>query len=150
MRYPSRTAPRFSISSSCGARSRPRSWEIFAQANLIRAKVDEWRAAGTLYNDQYDAELAYFRRRYFANGGFTHHFPHLNLRSADYPDLVQAVLDGSNNDPRDRLLVLLMIVWRLRNNLFHGEKWAYQLQNFTHANAILMRLLERYGQLLAA
>ncbi|CCE97846.1 Hypothetical protein SFHH103_03354 [Sinorhizobium fredii HH103] len=46
-----------------------------------------------------------------------------------------------------------MIVWRFRNNLFHGEKWAYQLQdqlsNFTNANAVLMRLLERHGQLAA-
>ena len=48
---------------------------------------------------------------------------------------------------------MLIIVWRFRNNLFHGEKWAYQLQgqlsNFTHANAVLMRLLERHGQLAA-
>tara|TARA_B100000614_G_scaffold111617_1_gene100153 strand:- start:1007 stop:1162 length:156 start_codon:yes stop_codon:yes gene_type:complete len=51
------------------------------------------------------------------------------------------------------LLTVLIIVWRFRNNLFHGEKWAYQLQgqlsNFTHANAVLMRLLERHGQLAA-
>lgn len=63
------------------------------------------------------------------------------------------MLDGSNNDPRDRLLTVLMIVWRFRNNLFNGEKWAYPLQdqlaNFTPANAILMRLLERHGQLAA-
>ena len=49
------------------------------------------------------------------------------------------------------MLALLMIVWRLRNNLFHGAKWAYglrdQRENFTHANSVLMRLLERHGQL---
>lgn len=125
----------------------------FARADRICAKVDEWRATGTLDAEQYDADLGYFRQRYFANGAFTQHFPHLNLRLADQPDLVQSVLDGSNNDPRDRLLTVLMIIWRFRNNLFHGEKWAYQLkgqlQNFTHANAVLMRLLERHGQLAA-
>lgn len=125
----------------------------FARADLICAKADAWRDAGTLDADQYDAELAYFRERYFANGAFTHHFAHLHLRPADQPDLVRSVLDGSNNDPRDRLLAALMIVWRFRNNLFHGEKWAYQLQdqlsNFTNANALLMRLLERHGQLAA-
>lgn len=125
----------------------------FARANLIRAKVDEWRAAGTLDADQYEAELSYFRQRYFDNGTFTYHFLHLKLRPADQPDLVRSVLDGSNNDSHDRLLTVLMIVWRFRNNLFHGEKWAYrlqgQLQNFTHANAILMRLLEQHGQLAA-
>jgi hypothetical protein len=122
----------------------------FARADLICAKADQWRAAGTLDADQYDAELAYFRERYFANGAFTHHFAHLHLRPADQPDLVRSVLDGTNNDPRDRLLTVLMIVWRFRNNLFHNEKWAYQLQgqlaNFTRANAVLMRLLEQHGQ----
>lgn len=124
----------------------------FARADLIRAMADKWRDTGMLDADQYNAELAYFRARYFANGAFTHHFAHLHLRPADQPDVVQSVLDGSNNDPRDRLLTVLMIVWRFRNNLFHGEKWAYHLQgqlsNFTHANAVLMRLLERHGQLI--
>ena len=39
----------------------------------------------------------------------------------------------------------------VRNNLFHGAKWAYELRgqrdNFTHANCILMRMLDRHGQL---
>ena len=69
------------------------------------------------------------------------------VRAADQPDAVRSVINGSNNDPRDRVLTVLMIVWRFRNNLFHGEKWAYQLEgqlgNFTHANSVLMRLLER-------
>lgn len=125
----------------------------FARADLICAKANQWRDDGTLDADQYDDELAYFRARYFSNGAFTHHFDHLHLRQVDQADLVRSVLDGSNNDPRDRLLTILMIVWRFRNNLFHGEKWAYylqdQLSNFTHANAILMRLLERHGQLAA-
>lgn len=123
----------------------------FARADLICTKVDEWQAAGTLNTDQYGPELAYFKQRYFANGAVTHHFEHLHLRPADQPDIVRSVIDGSNNDPRDRLLTVLLIVWRFRNNLFHGEKWAYQLQgqltNFTHANAVLMRLLERHGDL---
>jgi hypothetical protein len=54
--------------------------------------------------------------------------------------------------PRGRLL-LYCFGGRLvtRNNLFHGAKWAYglrdQRENFTHANTVLMRLLERHGQL---
>lgn len=125
----------------------------FARADLICAKVDKWRDSGTVDADQYGAELAYFQQRYYANGSFTHHFPHLHLRAADQPGIVQSVLDGSNTDPGDQLLTVLMIVWRFRNNLFHGEKWAYQLEgqlaNFTQANAVLMRLLERHGQLAA-
>ncbi|MBP1872023.1 steroid 5-alpha reductase family enzyme [Ensifer adhaerens] len=69
------------------------------------------------------------------------------------PAVVWLVLDGSDNDPRDWLLTALIIVWRFRNNLFHGEKWTHHLQdqraNFTHANGLMMSLLERHGQLAA-
>lgn len=75
------------------------------------------------------------------------------LRPADQPEFVRSVLDGSNSDPRDRLLTVLMIVWRFRNDLFHGEKWSYhiqdQLSNFTHVNTVLMRLIDSHGQLAA-
>jgi len=33
----------------------------FARADVICAKVDEWRAADTLNTENYDVELAYFR-----------------------------------------------------------------------------------------
>lgn len=134
-------------------------WSLFeaqvmgssARSDRIRARIDEWAAAGTLQADHYDGELAYFRDRYFADGALTYHFPHLGLRPSDHPELVESVITGASKDPRDRMLAVLMIVWRFRNNLFHGAKWSYQLrdqrENFTHANAILMRLLEQHGQL---
>lgn len=123
----------------------------YARADRIREKVEEWAANSTLEANLYDVELDYFRKRYFADGQLTYHFPHLLLRDSDHPDLVRRVIDGTSNEPRDRMLALLMIVWRLRNNLFHGAKWAYQLrdqcENFAHANQVLIRLLERHGQL---
>lgn len=121
----------------------------FARADRIRERVDAWSAEGTLAAELYEGELAYFRDRYFTDGALSHHFPYLDLRKSDHPELVQAVIEGKTNDPRDRMLALLMIVWRLRNNLFHGAKWAYELRdqrsNFNHANSVLMRLLERHG-----
>jgi hypothetical protein len=123
----------------------------FARSDRIRARVDEWAANGSLQAALYDAELAYFRERYFVQSVPTHHYAFLNLRPADHPAVVEAVMKGDNNDPRDRMLALLMIIWRLRNNLFHGAKWAYQLrdqrENFTHASQVLMRLLDQHGQL---
>lgn len=132
-------------------------WSLFesrvmensARADRIRCLVDAWSAEGTLEAELYNDELTYFRQRYFYNGALTHHFQYLKLRSSDSPELVKSVIQGVNDEPRDRMLALLMIVWRLRNNLFHGAKWDYelrdQLANFTHANGILMRLLERHG-----
>ena len=41
---------------------------------------------------------------------------------------------------------MFIVVYRIRNNLFHGMKWAYgmrgQLENFRHANAVLIKALE--------
>ncbi|WP_122257841.1 hypothetical protein [Pseudomonas amygdali] len=125
--------------------------DSFAQAKTMANRVDGWAADKKIYPEVYEEALAYFRKRYSLNGEKTDHFYHLNLRESDYPELVSYVISGETDDPRDSMLCVLMIVWRLRNNLFHGSKWAYQirgqLDNFTHANAVLMRILERYGRL---
>lgn len=134
-------------------------WSLFeaeimaanARVDKITEVVDAWVAQGSLDADAFNAELGYFRDRYFADGELTYHFPHLGLRKSDHLELVEAVIRGANNDPRDRMLTLIIVVWRLRNNLFHGAKWAYQIKgqrdNFNHANAVLMRVLEGYGRL---
>ncbi|ARQ13724.1 hypothetical protein NXC12_PE00122 (plasmid) [Rhizobium etli] len=134
-------------------------WSLFESRVLntegnvknICAAVESWHDASTLDADAFDPELAYFRERYYATGAFTYHFNHLHFRKPDREDLVRAVIDGSDNDPRSRMAAILIIVFRYRNNLFHGVKWQYNLEgqfgNFTAANAILMKVLERYGAL---
>lgn len=121
-----------------------------ARIDTILRKIDEWNEADAIDADAYNEVLAYFRQRYFPAGIPSHHFDRLNLRPADQPDLVISVLDGRNNLARDRVVAVLVVVWRYRNNLFHGEKWAYglagQLENFRRANSVLTRLLERYGR----
>lgn len=123
----------------------------FAQARTISEQVNGWDTEHRIHSEVYAEALAYFRSRYSLNGQTTHHYDYLNLRGSDYPELVGRVIRGESDDPRDSMLCVLMIIWRLRNNLFHGSKWAYQirdqLDNFTHANAVLMKVLERYGRL---
>ena len=123
----------------------------FARSDGILQKVDEWNAANILAIELYQAELAYFQDRYFSNGHFTYHYDHLHLRERDHCGIVRSVLDGSNNSDRDCLIAVLMIVWRFRNNLFHGAKWENelkdQLSNFTHANSVLKKTLELHGDL---
>ncbi|MBB3808731.1 hypothetical protein [Pseudochelatococcus contaminans] len=121
-------------------------------ARSISDMVDDWQKDGTLDAPSFDPELGYFRQRYFANGAFTGHFDHLHLRKNDQEPLIRAVIDGSDNDPRDRVAAVLIIILRYRNNLFHGVKWQYklagQLGNFTAANTALMKVLDRHGALL--
>jgi len=91
------------------------------------------------------------RTRYVASGEPTQHFHGLAMRNNDNPALVLSVLKGENTNTTDSVAALLIVVFRLRNNLFHGVKWAYGIQgqreNFTHANAALMSALETQGYL---
>ena len=120
-------------------------------AQKIIEVVEGWEQMGTLDAGSYDRELAYFQDRYVANGEMTCHFDGLKLRANDQPALVQAVLDGSNETPQARLVAMLIVVLRYRNNLFHGIKWQYklkgQLDNFSYANAVLTRILDQHGDL---
>lgn len=122
-----------------------------ASARRIAQAVEEWDDAGTLGAELYDGEVAYFRERYFRDGEFTSLFYGLRIRKGDMPALIPAGISGDAEAPRERVLTVLLLIWRLRNNLFHGEKWAYglqgQLANFTHANVVLMRVLERHADL---
>ncbi len=122
-----------------------------ASANAILALTQNWASQGQLKLESFDNSLAYFRARYFANGQPTQNLHGLALRKNDNPGLVYSMLKGEAISPSDTVAALLIIVYRLRNNLFHGAKWAYgiqgQLGNFTCANAALMAALETQGYL---
>lgn len=94
------------------------------------------------------APLEHFRNRYWQDGRTTRLFDGLNFRGRDRRPLVESILSGQAHGPDEVVCALLLIVYRLRNNLFHGVKWAYgireQLANFQNANEVLMRVLERH------
>lgn len=117
-----------------------------ASSRRIRKLVCGWAAQSQLDPVKFSKSLAYFKNRYFNGGEPTPHFQGLKLRPFDYPDRVEAVLSGGNTDDADCVAELLIVVYRLRNNLFHGVKWDYgirdQLDNFTHANDAIIAALE--------
>lgn len=129
-------------------------WSLFegevlngnASVNTIEQAVGNWNRADILTAETFAAEVAYFRMRYYADGDFTYRFHHLHLERSGNPQVVRDVLSGQDTAPESVTAALLIVVFRYRNNLFHGEKWAYQLreqeQNFVHANAVLMRAIE--------
>ncbi len=137
-------------------------WSLFearalntrGNANAILAVSNRWADHGLLTNDSFGRELAYFQNRYYANGNFTYHFDQLRFRRGDQSDLVKRVLKSDAADLAEIATALLIIVYRFRNNLFHGVKWAYnirdQFENFTHANAVLMQAIELHEQSVAA
>jgi hypothetical protein len=120
--------------------------EYEASANKIFEKIDKIEAH-ILDDGWFEEHLAYFSDRYVENGKTNNRFDHLHLRKNDDPSLVRAVLIGENLDAKAQLLACLIIVYRFRNNFFHGIKWAYglrnQLENFTHSVKLLAKYLEK-------
>lgn len=131
-----------------------RALDTHGNAKTILAVAEQWANTGLLTNESFNPELAYFRNRYYVNGGFTCHFDSLNFGGADKQDLVKRVLKNGAADLAEVAAALLIIVYRFRNNFFHGVKWAYeihgQFENFSHANSVLMQAIELHEQSVAA
>ena len=129
-------------------------WSLFesealdgrGSVNRLVEVVRQWASAKLLTEMTFEPQLAYFRDRYYPGGVVSEQFTHLNFREAHARDRVVAVLRTGAGEPAERAVAVLIIVYRFRNNLFHGEKWRYQLmgqlENFTHANEALIQSIE--------
>ena len=97
----------------------------------------------------FENELSYFKNRYYEENDFSYHFPNLNLRNNDNLELVQRVLSGNDSTLKEQLITCLTIVYRFRNNLFHGTKWAYGIQdqqpNFNTSVSLLKKCIQQFG-----
>lgn len=121
--------------------------ETDASIPKIKEATQHWPVAVLLKEDSFTGALAYFRERYVSDNEFTSNFYGLNLQSPKDKVLVERVLQKSPNlTDWEEVVGILIIIYRLRNNLFHGVKWAYSLQgqhdNFYWANAALMTAIQ--------
>ncbi len=98
-----------------------------------------------LINEEFD----YCVRRYINNGERNDRFYHLRFSDDRQSDLVFNTLTSGTPTLRDKLETCLLIVYRYRNNLFHGMKEIPtlndQVGNFSTAISILQKLLP-YGR----
>lgn len=105
---------------------------------------------GLLSADTFAPALAYWRNRYLDDGQPNWYFDRLRLRENDRPEFVLGVLQGSTSALSDIAGALLIIVYRIRNNLFHGSKWNLamkdQQQNFMLASQLLMDVFDAFEQ----
>jgi len=103
--------------------------------------------ARTLTNDMQSA-YAYWVDRYLIAEGAATKFDELFDRLSGKAD-VQAILIDSSPALDRQVFALLMIVYRLRNNLFHGvkriETFNDQGENLQMASRALASLLEHFG-----
>lgn len=119
-----------------------------ASVRCFRKRVQQWSDAGILQLEQFDPYLEYFQNRYLGDGEPNHRFEQLRIRNSEERERVAAVLKGENRNAVDIVTAALAIVYRYRNNLFHGLKWVYalhgQAENFVVANRILAQSLETH------
>ena len=118
----------------------------WASADGISTAIEGHVAKARLDVRPFEASLEHFRNRYITTGAVNHRFEALNFRGNDQRGRVEAVLCEQADDSAEIIIALLIIVYRLRCNLFHGEKWAYGIQgqrdNFLQAMEILMSALD--------
>lgn len=133
-------------------------WNIFEtfgcqkNANMISLKnvVEEINNREAISLDQFKNYVDYFSNRYYnPNGDKTYTIEGLLFKQSHNDQTakneVVEVLTRQQVEPKEILKALLMILYRFRNNLFHGEKQIVnldtQIDNFNCANNILKDVL---------
>lgn len=90
--------------------------------------------------------VEYLQHRYYLGGSLTCHYHHLHVERSGNPAEVVEMLSSEDCSNSVKLIGCLVVVFRLRNNLFHGEKWRYRLQgqldNFQQANEFLRNVMD--------
>jgi len=130
-------------------------WALFEGTELhgIAIAVDELgnvskRVADNI--DDIDIFLEFWVNRYISEGTTNHKFEQLNINHQPHKDLVSQVLLGTEKNREKVTHALLLIVYRLRNNLFHGVKDITkingQASNLTKASLLLKNVLLASGR----
>jgi hypothetical protein len=90
----------------------------------IRAfeKIAESIAQRASLSAEIEDGVRFWSARYFTSAGFNDLFQGLHFSPRDCREQVEAVLRSEKNDSRSQLLAVMIIIYRLRNNLFHGLK----------------------------
>lgn len=103
---------------------------------LIDSKIDKFNEL------EYQDTFQYFYNRYKSND---EKFNALRLRDPQ-KNLVKKVLNDEFTDKNNKLKFIMAVIYRFRNNLFHGEKnmryISLQKENFEKANIFLMYFID--------
>jgi hypothetical protein len=129
-------------------------WNLFeghvceqrASLDKFEKIVNKLMIKGYLHCEDYKDHVNYFKSRYITNMGTNSIFDELYINNKNSKELVINVLLDKDTNIKSVVMALLIIIYRLRNNLFHGIKSLYtinnQVDNFKRANRILMRITE--------
>ncbi|WP_149086504.1 hypothetical protein [Pseudomonas prosekii] len=129
-------------------------WTLFeAQALSTNAALgrivelaERWGRDGHLESRWHMPVFHYFKARYVENGQPTQHFENLFFHDEKSRAHTLATLGGNADGNAECLSASLLIVYRFRNDFFHGMKWAYDMKgqrdNFEHSSQLLVGALK--------
>ena len=107
----------------------------------------------------FDSNLQFFRKRYLDNGTTNYRFNELYIEKCrrnpsagnEIKQRVESILKDQESEPTSVLWALLIISYRIRNNLFHGVKnisdLCEQESLFCNVNRVLAKALELHKTL---
>lgn len=132
-------------------------WSIFEASeaydeNVVdQIRVLSKRVARDMPSDAIDSQLSYWSKRYIhENGEPTEHFHYLYFRDASQIEKTLDVLKNKKTSFEDKIEVCLLIVYRYRNNLFHGIKDVTllnsQVENLRNAIELLQIIMPYSGR----
>ena len=114
--------------------------------SLTRSVIQEYTASVHIPSHNLSSEKKYFRDRFFdAHGNPNSTWQGAQFRNGDKAEEIKAILLRDDSSPAQDAEALIRIVARLRNNFFHGFKWAYNLkgqkENFANASSVLIKTM---------
>lgn len=119
----------------------------------IKNKVMDLLKNRSVNNIFWNDEIRYFRERYFPNGEESQLFKDLRLyrERENIQTFVRKVMLEESSNNQDSLAACLIIVWRFRNNFFHGVKLDYEfkeqpdnLDHFVNCNKLLASFIDHF------
>jgi hypothetical protein len=131
-------------------------WNIFERECCeceAQMKIHAEAVASALHDKSIpslDKTWSYFHQRYVRNGNMTAKFNTFVFKRNDNKAFVQNTLLSESPSNKDKIEALIRIIFRLRNNLMHGEKkpevFYAQDENFKYANLFLMDVCDLCGE----
>ena len=137
-------------------------WNLFekkvadgSETSLGLSKIEKFATKNSQYinidNTIMEDCFNYFQNRYIENGTTNAQFDNLKFRQNDtqYSDKLKNILTNNSmsSTESEKILGILTIAYRIRNNSFHGTKELPEIVNqketFKHFNDFLMSFLNR-------
>ena len=133
-------------------------WSVFeaqvlhcrANAHRMIEAVEHWNGAGLLADplalQRMRESFTHFQERLTTTNGLSHRFEGLHIANVAHEEMVASAVQEDEPDALTCHKSLAVIIHRIRNNLLHGAKWSYALNdqeaNFRHSSAVLMTWMD--------